>query len=173
MEDGPLSNPSDPREELMKLLISFMTAVSLGLTFTVLGDDSYAALAAQGYRWVTVNGPYACNIEQDVERITARLTDATKLQVVQDIQCYYLIPGTIVQVIKKDPARGMSEIRLGSITRSLWTYSRFLSKRPVKDTYGVIETPENSGLIPTADTAIVPELPSDSSKARIRSNGNP
>jgi hypothetical protein len=157
----------------MKLLISFMTAVSLGLTCTVLGDNNYAALAAQGYRWVTVNGPYACRTEEDVERITTHHTDATELQVVENIQCYYLIPGTIVQVIKEDPARGMSEMRLGSITRSLWTYSRFLSKRPVKDTYGVIETPENSGLIPTADTAMVPELPSDSSTARTPPNGNP
>ena len=157
----------------MKLLISFMTAVSLGLTCTVLGDNNYTALAAQGYRWVTVNGPYACHIEQDVERITTHHTDATELEVVQNIQCYYLIPGTIVQVIKEDPARGMSEMRLGSVTRSLWTYSRFLSKRLVKDTYGVIETPENSGLIPTADTAMVPELPSDSSTARTRPNGNP
>jgi hypothetical protein len=153
-------------KELMKLLISFMTAVSLGLACTVLGDDNYSALAAQGYRWVTVNGPYACNTEQDVERITAHHTDATELEVVQNIQCYYLIPGTIVQVIKEDPTRGMSEIRLGSITRSLWTYSRFLSKHPVRDTYGVIETPENSGLIPTGDTAIAPGSP-------FRANGNP
>jgi hypothetical protein len=145
----------------MNSLISFMTAVSLGLTCTVLGGNNYSALAAQGYRWVTVNGPYACNTEQDVERITTHHTDATELQVVENIQCYYLIPGTIVQVIKEDAARGISEIRLGSITRSLWTYSRFLSKRPVKDTYGVIETPENSGLIPAADTAIVPALPSE------------
>ena len=36
----------------MKLLISFMIAVSLGLTWTVLGGDNYSALAAQGYRWV-------------------------------------------------------------------------------------------------------------------------
>jgi hypothetical protein len=76
-------------------------------------------------------------------------------------------------VIKEDPAWGMSEIRLGSITRSLWTYGRFLSKHPVRDTYGVIETPENSGLIPTADTAIVPTLPSDSSTAPTLPNGNP
>ena len=135
--------------------------------------DKYSDLAAQGYRWVTVNGPYACHIEQDVERIITHHTDATELEVVQNIQCYYLIPGTIVQVIKEDPARGMSEMRLGSITRSLWTYSRFLSEHPVPDTYGVIETPENSGLIPTADTAIVPELPADSSAARTRPNGNP
>jgi hypothetical protein len=51
------------------VLITFMTAVSVGLTCTVLGADNYSALAAQGYRWVTVNGPYACNTEQGVERI--------------------------------------------------------------------------------------------------------
>jgi hypothetical protein len=33
----------------------------------------------------------------------------------------------------------------------IWTYSKFLSKRPIKDTYAAIETPERSGLIP-ADT---------------------
>src|SRR6516164_6998074 len=147
----------------MKLLISFMTAVSLGLIGTVLGGDQYSALAAQGYRWVTVNGPYACTSKEDAERITAHHTDAIELQVV----------GTIVQVIKEDPARGISEIHLGSITRSLWTYNRFLSKRPVKDTYGVIETPENSGLIPTVDTTIVPAVPSDDSTARSRQNVNP
>ena len=156
----------------MKLLISFMTAVSLGLTCTAFADN-YSDLAGQGYRWATVDGPYACTTEQDVERIVARHTDETELQVVENIQCYYLIPGTIVQVIKEDPARGLSEMRLGSITRSLWTYSRFLSKHPVQDTYGVIETPENAGLIPTAHTAIVPEFPSDSSTARTRPNGNP
>src|SRR6516165_11134175 len=155
----------------MKLLISFMTAVSLGLIGTVLGGDQYSALAAQGYRWVTVNGPYACTSKEDAERITAHHTDAIKLQVVENIECYYLIPGTIVQVIKEDPARGLSEVRLGSISRSLWTYSRFLSKRPVKDTYGVIETPENAGLIPTPDTAVVPVLPSDNSTARTWQNG--
>jgi len=157
----------------MKLLISFMIAVSFGLTYTVLGGDNYSTLAAQGYRWVTINGPYACDTEEGVERIVARHTDATELQVVENIQCYYLIPGTIVQVIKEDPARGMSEMRLGSIIRSLWTYTIFLSKHPVKDTYGVIETPENSGLIPNADKAIIPESPSDSSTARTRPSGNP
>jgi hypothetical protein len=150
----------------------FMTAVSLGLTCTAFADN-YSDLAAQGYRWVTADGPYACNTEQDVERITAHHTDATELQVVQNIQCYYLIPGTIVQVIKEDPARGMSKMRLGSIIRSLWTYTIFLSKHPVQDTYGVLETPNNSGFIPAADTASLPALPSDSSTARTQPNGNP
>ena len=148
-----------------------MTAVSLGLTGAVLGGDNYGALAAQGYRWVTIDGPYACITEQDAKRIAAHHNDAIELHVVENIECYYLIPGAIVQVVKEDPAHGISEIRLGSVTRSLWTYSRFLGKRPVKDTYGVIETPENSGLIPAADTSIVPALPSDHSTARP--NGNP
>jgi hypothetical protein len=157
----------------MKSLISLLTVFILGLTGTVPGDDNDSALAAKEYRWVKVNGPYACTSEQEAERIAAHHTDAIELQVVENIECYYLIPGTIVQVIKEDPARGLSEIRLGSIARPVWTYSRFLSKRPVKDTYGVIETPENSGLIPTPDTAVVPALGSDSSKARTWQNGNP
>ena len=155
----------------MKLLIFFMTAVNWELTCTALADN-YSDLAAHGYRWVTVNGPYACNTEQDLERIVRHHTDATELEVVQTIRCYYLIPGTIVQLIKEDPARGMSEMRLGSITTPLWTYSRFLSEHPIQDTYGVIETPQNSGLIPTADTAIVPVLP-NSSAARTGQNENP
>ena len=69
---------------------------------------------------------------------------------VEDIEAYYLIPGTIVRVAQSDPATGMSEIQLGGITRLLWTYTNFLTTRPMQDTYGVIETPENSGLIPGA-----------------------
>jgi len=155
----------------MKLAISVMSAVSLSLTCTALAD-TYSDLAGQGYRWVTVDGPYACTTEQDVQRIVAHRTDATELQVVQNIQCYYLIPGTFVQVIKEDPADGMSQMRLGGITRSLWTYTRFLSKHPVRDTYGTIETPEDCGLRPKAETAVIP-LPSNSSTARTQQNGTP
>jgi len=43
----------------MKLAISIITAVSLGLTCTAFADN-YSDLAAQGYRWATVDGPYAC-----------------------------------------------------------------------------------------------------------------
>src|SRR6266481_7440595 len=63
-----------------------------------------------------------CNTEQDVDRI--HRTDATELEVVENIRCYYLILGTIVQVIKEDPARGMSEMRSGSITTPLWRVKR-------------------------------------------------
>jgi hypothetical protein len=121
-----------------------------GLTYTALADE-YEGLAAKGYRWVAVNGPYACTTEQAVQTITSHHTDATELQMVEDIQAYYLIPGTIVRLVQNDPATGMSEIQLGGITRSLWTYTKFLSTRPIPDTYEVIETPENSGLIPSAN----------------------
>jgi hypothetical protein len=155
----------------MKLAIFLMTAVGLSLTCTALADH-YKDLAAQGYRWVTVNGPYACETEQDLQRIVAHHTDASELEAVQNIQCYYLIPGTVVQVIDEDPARSMSKIRLGSIIKSLWTYNRFLSKQPIQDTYGNIETPEECGLIPRAEAAVTP-LPLDSSTTRTQSNGTP
>src|SRR5258708_21794679 len=129
----------------MKLAIFFAAAAGLALIGNGLADQ-YDNLAAQGYRWVNVNGPYACTSEQHVEGLVAHRTDARELEVVQNIQCYYLIPGTIVQVIKEDPAQGMTEMRVAGRPRYLWTYTRFLSKRPIQDTYGVIQTPQNSGL---------------------------
>ena len=155
----------------MKLWISLLIAASLGLIATGFADN-YSDLAAQGYRWATVDGPYVCTTEQDLQRIAGHRDDVTELHMVESIRCYYLIPGAIVQVIKEDPARGMSQMRLGSINRSLWTYTRFLSKQPVQDTYGVIETPISSGFIPTADTGIVPARSSDSSTAQARLHGH-
>src|SRR5437868_10066328 len=38
------------------------------------------------------------------------------------------------------------------------TYTRFLSKHPIQDIYGIIETPGNSGLTPSVDTATIPTL---------------
>jgi hypothetical protein len=153
----------------MKLAISIMTAVGLGLICPTLADN-FDTLAAKGYRWVTVHGPYASSTEQGVQRIAARSTDATELQMIEDGQAYYLIPGTIVQVVKEDPATGMSQMHLGGLTTSLWTYTRFLSQHPIQDTYGIIETPENSGLMPSVDTAIIPTL-SNKSAARTGQNG--
>ena len=135
----------------MKLLLSFVTAVSLNLASTAFATD-YDALATQGYRWVNANGPYACSKNEDVERVVANHTDATELDVVQNASCYYLIPGTIAKVISEDPARGISQIQLGSITIPLWTYTKFLSKSPIRDTYGVIETPESADPAPSTSS---------------------
>ena len=73
---------------------------------------------------------------------------------VEEVKAYFLIPGTIVQMTEEDPSSGLSKIRMAGITVDLWTLTRFLTKHPVKDTYGVIETPETSGLIPEATSAI-------------------
>jgi len=144
----------------MKLRILVFFGISFGLTYTAFAAD-YSALAAQGYRWVTIDGPYACLSQEDVKKITNHHTDETELQMVDDLQAYYLIPGAIAQVVQDDPASGMTQVRFGGITRDLWTYTKFLSKRPVEDPYGVIETPENSGLIPTATTGTT-EIPVES-----------
>jgi hypothetical protein len=143
----------------MKLWISVMTAVGLGFIGTALAEH-YSDLAAQGYRWVTSMGPMLAAVNKTFNELSVPHTDETELHMAEDIRCYYLIPGTIVQVIKEDPATGMLEMRLGDVSRSLWTYTRFLSKHPVRDAYGIIETPENSGLMPNADTAVIP-FPSD------------
>jgi hypothetical protein len=141
----------------MKFKILVFATIGFGLTCTAFAVD-YKDLAAKGYRWVAVNGPYACTTEQEVRRITGHRTDATELQMVEDIQAYYLIPGTIVRLVQNDPVTGMPEIQLGGITRFLWTYTKFLSTRPIPDTYEVVETPENSGLIPSANVGTI-QLP--------------
>jgi hypothetical protein len=142
----------------MKLLLSFITAISISFSGSALATD-YDALAAQGYRWVIANGPYACSKKENVERIVGHHTDETELDVVQNAACYYLIPGTIAKVISEDSARGISQIQLGNITVPLWTYSRFLSKSPVRDIYGVIETPGEA-----ADPAPATNTPSPSNR---------
>jgi hypothetical protein len=112
-------------------------------------------LVAKGYRWVAVNGPYACVTEQDVRQITSDHTDLRELHMVENLRAYYLIPGTLARVIQDDHANGMSEILLAGITRPLWTYTRFLSPRPIRDTYGTVETPDNAGMVDQSDAAIV------------------
>jgi hypothetical protein len=113
--------------------------------------DQYQELAAKGYRWVAVNGPYACATEQEVRQVTGDPTDAMQLHMIEDSGAYYLIRGAIGKVIKNDPVNGMSEILLGGITRPLWTYTKYLTSEPIHDTYGMIETPQISGLIDPSD----------------------
>jgi hypothetical protein len=111
-------------------------------------------LAEKGYRWVTVNGPYACPTEQEVRQITNDRTDLTELHMVENLQAYYLIPGTLARVIRDDHANGMSEILLAGILKPLWTYTRFLTARPIHDTYGIVETPDTAGLVDPSDAAL-------------------
>ena len=112
-------------------------------------------LVEKGYRWITVNGPYACVTEQELGKITSSRTDLAELHMVEEGRVCYLIPGTLVRVTRDDEANGMSVILLGGITKSLWTYTKFLSAHPIRDVYGIVETPDTAGLIDPGDAAIV------------------
>jgi len=134
-----------------------VVAAAITLTSGAPGDE-YSDLAAEGYRWVTADGLYACVSKDDVRRMvnnpSSPAGDEVALKMVEEVKAYYLIPGTIVQVIEDDSSSGLSEIRMAGITVDLWTLTRFLTEQAVKDTYGVIETPATSGLIPTAVSVI-------------------
>ena len=114
---------------------------------------SYDHLAANGYRWVIVDGPYACPSKDDLRRITKQHTDEAELHMIEQLRAYYLIEGAIVQVVLEDATSGMSQIHTAGIKPDVWTLTRFLSRRPIKNTYGEIETPETSGLIRTETAA--------------------
>ena len=128
----------------MKIRLLVASAIGLSLTCTTWANDlpsmgylpaiSVTDLVAKGYRWVTVNGPYACVTEQDLRQITSDHSDSRELQMVENLQAYYLIPGALARVIQDDHAKTMSEILLAGITTPLWTYTRFLSARPIDDT---------------------------------------
>jgi hypothetical protein len=59
------------------------------------------------------------------------------------------ISGGIVRLVQQDVASGISQIHSAELCTNLWTLTKFLSRRPIKNTYGEIETPETSGLIRT------------------------
>ena len=100
--------------------------IGLSLIGTALADDlpriGYSEkipvedLAAKGFRWVTVDGPYAGATEEEARKITSNRTDSIEIQMVEEGRAYYLIPGTLVRVTRDDQANGMSEILLGGIT---------------------------------------------------------
>jgi hypothetical protein len=145
-------NFSEDRAKAMKLpILLAVTAMTLASTASA---TKYDELVAKGYRWSTADGPYACVAKEDVPKMTGHPADSVILKMVEQVKVFYLTPGTIVQVTEEDPHTGTSKIRLAGITVDLWTLTSFLTKHPIKDTYGVIETPETSGLIPSAPAGL-------------------
>ena len=133
---------------------TILSVASAAVVLTSVGlAANYDELAAKGYRWVTVDGPYGCPSQDDLRKITKNRTDAIELRMVEQIRAYYLIPGGIVRLVHQDAASGMSQIHSAEIVTDLWTLTIFLSKRPIKNTYGEIETPERSGLVRTETAA--------------------
>src|ERR1700746_2577183 len=99
------------RFDRMRISTIVLAAAAVGLGSTA-SADPYKDLAAQGYRWVIVDGPYACPSKDDLREITRHHTDRIELEMIQDLPAYYLIRGVIVQVVQEDAASGMSEIQI-------------------------------------------------------------
>src|ERR1700738_4157584 len=131
-------------------IATILSVACVAVVLTSVGlSASYDELAAEGYRWVTVDGPYGCPSKDDLRQITKNRTDEIELRMVEQIRAYYLIPGGLVRLVQRDAASGMAQIHSAEIGTDLWTLTIFLSKRPIENTYGAIETPETSGLIRT------------------------
>jgi hypothetical protein len=108
------------------IIVLAAAAVALGSTASA---DPYKDFAAQGYRWVAVDGPYACPSKDDLQEITRHRTDLLEAKMVSDLRAYYLIRGVIVQVLQEDAASGMSEVHLPGGFKTFWTLKRFLSRK--------------------------------------------
>jgi hypothetical protein len=129
----------------MKVLI-ILAAVAAGLASTALAGP-YKDLAAQGYRWVSVDGPYACRSKDDLRKITEHRNDNIS-RMVQELGVYYLIQGQIVQTDQEDVAAGMSQIHVPGHAMKVWTMTRFLSREPIRDASGIFETPTTLNMMP-------------------------
>jgi hypothetical protein len=141
----------------MKLITILLgPIVVVGMASTILARD-YKDLVAEGYRWVSIDGPYACPLKEDLRRINRDASDINELHMVEQLRAFSLIQGALVKVIQEDGSAGMTQIRAAGITSDLWTYNKFLSRLPIKDAYAEIETPETSGLV-TAETSAPSKL---------------
>jgi hypothetical protein len=120
--------------------------LSVALIAGAASATDFQSLAKQGYRWVTVNGPYACPKKEDAEKLAAARDVSSNLELQDRTHAYFLLPGMIVLVLESDPSSGLSRIRASGIVVDLWAPTRFLTSHPIKDTYGVTETPDSTGL---------------------------
>ncbi len=75
---------------------------------------------------------------------------------VEQLRAYYLIRGTLVQVVTEETSSGLSQINMPGITQNLWTLTKFLTKQPIKDIIGRIETPSTFGQTATPTASPVP-----------------
>src|ERR1700752_2078100 len=115
-------------------------------TVTTATATDFKALAEQGYRWVRVNGPYATPNKNDAAKLADAKSAATDVELQDKTHAYFLLPGMLVFVLESDSASGLSRVRASGILVALWTESKYLSSEPLKDNYGVTETPDSSGL---------------------------
>jgi len=115
-------------------------------TVTTATATDFKALADEGYRWVRVNGPYATPNKNDAAKLAGAKSASTDIDLQDKAHAYFLLPGMLVFVLENDRAAGLSRVRASGIVVDLWTETRYLSAQPLKDSYGVTETPDSSGL---------------------------
>jgi hypothetical protein len=115
-------------------------------TLTTATATDFKALAEQGYRWVRVNGPYATPNKNDAAKLADAKSASTDVELQDKTHAYFLLPGMLVFVLENDSAAGLSRVRASGIVVDLWTETKYLSSEPLKDSYGVTETPDSSGL---------------------------
>src|SRR6266403_1219702 len=65
------------------IIVLAVAAVALGSTASA---DPYKDFTAQGYRWVAVDGPYACPSKADLQEITSHRTDLLEVKMVSDVR---------------------------------------------------------------------------------------
>jgi|GEM_PF-964075 hypothetical protein len=115
-------------------------------TVTTATATDFKALAEEGYRWVRVNGPYATPNKNDAAKLADAKSASSDVELQDKTHAYFLLPGMLVFVLENDTAAGLSRVRASGIVVDLWTETKYLSAQPLKDSYGVTETPDSSGL---------------------------
>jgi hypothetical protein len=137
----------------MRVITIILAAVAAGLAPTALADP-YKNLAAQGYRWASVDGPYACRSKDDLREISKHPTDLIELKMIEEGRAYFLIQGQIVQIDQQDAVAGMSQIHVPGHPMKVWTLTRFLSREPIRDASGIFETLTTLNMVPTEQMGI-------------------
>lgn len=128
-----------------------IAAAAVGLT-SAAGADKYDDLAKKGYRWINTDGPLACPSKDDVQQMLKDRSDTNQLHMVEQLRAFFLIQGALVQVVQEEKASGMTQFSTAGLNGTFWTLSKFLSKRPIKNIIGIIETPSN----PASPTVNIP-----------------
>jgi hypothetical protein len=148
---------------MTRLKIPILTSAVLlmvGILPAIMAAD-YSHWVAQGYRWSSVSGLHAYRNKDDAKNERSR---REKKSVSEEVRyAYYLRPGKVVLVVATDAADGLSQIRMGGISSDLWTPTKYLSTRPIKNSVGKIETPDMSGILPI--TSATPALGSNARSA--------
>ncbi len=132
--------------EPMKLSnFSSVALAAIGIASATFAAD-YSDWVAKGYRWSAVNGPHAYIKKEDAKNERLHVRNKPVSEVIG--RAYYLRRGKVVLVVETEAASGLSRIRMGGVTSDLWTPTKNLSTRPLRNTVGIIETPDMAGILP-------------------------